>query len=293
MMYTVIAGDGSRYGPVGDETILAWQGEGRLLPDMELEEQGTQRRLEVRETPFAVQELGPLSALTWTPTPAAQKNGPDVNSASTLFDTPSQEGRIGPFAPEGTTEYRARTRLSPLEAASGSERRVEMDGLVKTVPIPGQTVGPDAPRIKYRIRSQGLPLPDGTPTDLLLLVEYASDGIADPPIPIVAKPASKDSSVQKTLMPQDMRRPEPEAQPSPKLTPPPPDPAIVYLNLTRRQAQEGGIFEVILPVSGLKRYVPLDPGFALTHNRMNYIGRGEPLPTGGIGALKVFFTVQG
>ena len=37
MVYTVIGGDGSRYGPVGDETLLAWMGEGRLLPDMELD----------------------------------------------------------------------------------------------------------------------------------------------------------------------------------------------------------------------------------------------------------------
>lgn len=321
-MFFVLSPDGARYGPVSRDVLLTWHEEGRLLPETALEENITQRRLIVRDIAPMVQRLEPLEHIPWKTGAWADPNwqqdsyqGPSPAPYKTPDDTDNRPAR--PLASPGITEYRARTLLSPTDAAMGARRQVAMEGWVEMISIPPHIVGPTNLRIKYRLRGQGLALPDGHATDLVLFLEYSPEGKTDPPgalvsrpfipkgvaeaaarlteagnVPIetyIAPPASSASPAESA--PPAEAAPVPVATPAPPAAPEPKD-TVVHLTLTPQQASEGGEFEITLPKSGLIRPIYLPPGLVRQSRKLEFQGKGEARPDGTNKNLRVYITVQ-
>lgn len=322
-MFFVLSPDGARYGPVSRDILLTWHEEGRLLPDTALEENITQRRLIVRDVAPMVQRLEPLEHIPWKTGAWSDPNwqqdsyqGPEPNRPRAQDDTDNRPAR--PLASPGITEYRARTLLSPNDASMGARRQVAMEGWVESITIPPQIVGPTNLRIKYRLRGQGLALPDGQATDLVLFLEYSPEGKTDPPGALVSRPyipkGTTEStgrsieanniaveapvvSTSQTPTPPVTSTPGVENPPvstPPLVTPPAPEPkdTIVHLTLTPQQASEGGEFEIALPNSGIVRSIYLPPGLVRQSRKLEFQGKGEAKLDGTNKNLRVYITVQ-
>lgn len=290
-MYFVITPEG-RFGPVSRDVLLAWCREGRLLPDTILETQDTRRQLPVRDylwqqdgrpTTLVVERLAPLPPEPWV------QPDPEPSHVTT-----------SPHAHPETAEYRVRVSLTPEEAANGAERKVVLTGYVasggqapsvlKTVAIPQQIVTAANPRVRYRNRNQGLQHPDGTGTDLVLLVEY--DPNASPvrsPLIAAPKPGYPDVPDVPTPRPEPPK-PEPPVQPNPHPASGPVGPTEIFMKVTRQLATTGGSLQVVLP-SGRQRSVFLPPGVAL-RGTFKWVQMGEAKPEGGNCDLRITFQIE-
>ncbi|GAB4451793.1 MAG: hypothetical protein OHK0029_01620 [Armatimonadaceae bacterium] len=263
-LYFVHSLDGNRYGPVSREILLIWQEEGRLLPDMMLEADGAPQSFLVRDVIPVVQEREPLPPLA----------GPVLSAAPSWYSV-----RVD----NDIHEYHAHTQITPAEAAAGTTCAILAEGASRLVVIPPALVGPGNPRIKYRMRNEGLQRQDGSSTDLILFLEYSTEAVSSPRLPIAATGQRRIEAQASASGTSPSAPAAPGSVPSTTL----------QISVSRAQAAQGGELTVALPDGVTQQTVYLPPGLDRLgrSHRLAFPEKGAPLPGGGNATLRLLVTI--